>query len=126
VTGGPDDLAAELCDVVLAALIALATMTGGTPQAESRLAAHVAAVEQPAPRAANRLMTAHAVASPARPPMRVGECGELADEVAAACHRHGVAVWSEHDRDRLAAALWRFIHSDLAHRPADPYADPED
>ena len=38
----PDDLAGELCDVVLAALIALATVTGGTPQAESRLAAHVA------------------------------------------------------------------------------------
>lgn len=29
--------------MVLAALIALATVTGGTPQAESRLAAHVAA-----------------------------------------------------------------------------------
>jgi hypothetical protein len=42
VTAGPDDLADELCDVVLAALIALATVTGGTPQAESRLAAHVA------------------------------------------------------------------------------------
>jgi hypothetical protein len=38
-----DDLADELCDVVLASLIALATVTGGTPQAESRLAAHVAA-----------------------------------------------------------------------------------
>jgi len=38
----PDDLAGELCDVVLAALIALATVTGGTPQAESRLARHVA------------------------------------------------------------------------------------
>ena len=43
VTATPDDLAGELCDVVLAALIALATVTGGTPQAESRLAAHVAA-----------------------------------------------------------------------------------
>jgi hypothetical protein len=43
VTAGPDDLAAELCDVALAALIALATMTGGTPQAESALFAHVAA-----------------------------------------------------------------------------------
>jgi len=42
VTAGPEDLAGELCDVVLAALIALATVTGGTPQAESRLAAHVA------------------------------------------------------------------------------------
>ena len=43
VTATPNDLASELCDVVLAALIALATVTGGTPQAESRLAAHVAA-----------------------------------------------------------------------------------
>ena len=43
VTATPDDLAGELCDVVLAALIALATVSGGTPQAESRLAAHVAA-----------------------------------------------------------------------------------
>ena len=43
VTATPDELAGELCDVVLAALIALATITGGTPQAESRLAAHVAA-----------------------------------------------------------------------------------
>ena len=43
VTAGPEDLAGELCDVVLAALVALATVTGGTPQAESRLAAHVAA-----------------------------------------------------------------------------------
>jgi hypothetical protein len=43
VTAIPEDLAGELCDVVLAALIALATVTGGTPQAESRLAAHVAA-----------------------------------------------------------------------------------
>ena len=43
VTATLEDLAGELCDVVLAALIALATVTGGTPQAESRLAAHVAA-----------------------------------------------------------------------------------
>jgi hypothetical protein len=43
VNASHDDLADELCDVVLAALIALATVTGGTPQAESRLAAHVAA-----------------------------------------------------------------------------------
>ncbi len=42
-TATPDELAGELCDVVLAALIALATVTGGTPHAESRLAAHVAA-----------------------------------------------------------------------------------
>jgi hypothetical protein len=43
VAAGPDDLVGELCDVVLAALIALATITGGTPQAESALARHVAA-----------------------------------------------------------------------------------
>jgi hypothetical protein len=40
---GTDDLAGELCDVVLATLVALATVTGGTPQAESRLTRHVAA-----------------------------------------------------------------------------------
>jgi hypothetical protein len=38
-----DLVAGELCDVVLAALVALATITGGTPQAESRLNRHVAA-----------------------------------------------------------------------------------
>jgi hypothetical protein len=43
VTATADDLVGELCDVVLAALIALATVTGGTPQAESGLARHVAA-----------------------------------------------------------------------------------
>jgi hypothetical protein len=42
VTANADDLTGELCDVVLAALVALATLTGGTPQAESRLAGHVA------------------------------------------------------------------------------------
>jgi hypothetical protein len=42
-TDTADELAGELCDVVLAALVALATVTGGTPQAESRLAGHVAA-----------------------------------------------------------------------------------
>ena len=41
VTATPEDLAGELCDVVLAALVALATVTGSTPQAESQLAAHV-------------------------------------------------------------------------------------
>jgi hypothetical protein len=43
VTADPDDLAGELCDVVLAALVALATITGGTPQAESALHRHVTA-----------------------------------------------------------------------------------
>lgn len=42
VSASTDDLAGELCDVVLAALVALATVTGGTPHAESRLAGHVA------------------------------------------------------------------------------------
>lgn len=37
-----DELAGELCDVALAALVALTTVTGGTPQAEARLTAHVA------------------------------------------------------------------------------------
>jgi len=37
ITAGPEDLAAELCDVVLAALVALTTIIGGTPQAESAL-----------------------------------------------------------------------------------------
>ena len=43
VTASTEDLTGELCDVVLAALVALATVTGGTPQAEARLAGHVAA-----------------------------------------------------------------------------------
>ena len=43
VTATPDELASELCDVILAALVALATVTGGTPQAESALTRHVAA-----------------------------------------------------------------------------------
>ena len=63
---------------------------------------------------------------PASPPMRPRDFAELADEVAAACQRHGVRAWSEDDRDRLDAALWRFIHPDLAHGRADPYTDPDD
>jgi NTP pyrophosphatase (non-canonical NTP hydrolase) len=43
VTATAEELSDELCDVVLAALVALATISGGTPQAESRLARHVAA-----------------------------------------------------------------------------------
>ena len=43
VTATSDDLAGELCDVVLAALIALATITGSTPHAKSRLARHITA-----------------------------------------------------------------------------------
>ena len=66
-------------------------------------------------------MTA-AAASPARPPMRARDFAALA----ATCQRYGVRAWSECDRDRLAAALWRFIHPDLAHGPADPYTSPDD
>ena len=114
--------------MVLAALVALATVTGGTPQAESRLAGHVAGPRGPAPRAAGRRMTATArpAARPASPPMRPREFAELAGEVAATCDRYGVRAWTEDDRDRLEAALWRFIHPDLAHGPADPYTDPDD
>ncbi len=43
ITATPGELAGELCDVVLAALVALATITGGTPPAEAALASHVAA-----------------------------------------------------------------------------------
>jgi hypothetical protein len=63
---------------------------------------------------------------PASPPMRPRDFPELADEVAAACQRYGVRAWPEHDRDRLAAALWGFIHPDLAGTRADPYTDPDD
>ena len=54
VTATTSDLTGELCDVVLAALVALATVAGGTPQAEARLAAHVTAcaARLSAPRAA--------------------------------------------------------------------------
>lgn len=58
-----------------------------------------------------------------RPPMRAREFTDLADQVADACQGYGVPVWSEDDRDRLEAALWRFIHPDLAGTSADPYAD---
>jgi hypothetical protein len=58
--------------------------------------------------------------------MRPAEFAQLADEVAATCKRYGVRVWSENDRDRLAAALWRFIHPDLAHGPTDPYTEPDE
>ena len=40
--------------------------------------------------------------------------------------RYGVPAWSEEDRERLEATLWRFIHPDLAHSPADPYHDPDE
>ena len=75
-------------------------------------------------------MTAPATtASPGRPvspPMRPREFAQLADEVAVTCQRYGVRAWSEDDRDRLAAALWRFIHPELGGTPADPYTDPDD
>jgi hypothetical protein len=57
--------------------------------------------------------------------MRSREFGELADTVADLCARYGVPAWAEEDRDRLEAALWRFIHPDLAHGPTDPYPDVE-
>ena len=57
--------------------------------------------------------------------MRSREFGDLAGDVAAVCGRFGVPAWSEEDRERLEAALWRFIHPDLAHSPADPYRDVE-
>ncbi|RJL24473.1 MazG-like family protein [Bailinhaonella thermotolerans] len=38
----PDDLAAELCDVAVTALVALTTVTGGPGPAEHRLHAHLA------------------------------------------------------------------------------------
>lgn len=63
---------------------------------------------------------------PASLPMRPRDFAELADEVAATCQGYGVRAWSEDERDRLAAALWRFIHPDLAHGRADPYANPDD
>jgi hypothetical protein len=70
-------------------------------------------------------MTAPAApVTPASPPMRPRDFAGLADQVADLCERHGVRSRSEDDRDRLAAALWRFIHPDLAHGPADLYTDP--
>jgi hypothetical protein len=64
--------------------------------------------------------------APARPPMRSREFGELADAVADLCGRYGIPAWNETDREGLEAALWRFIHPDLAHSPADPYHEVED
>ena len=112
--------------MALAALVALATVTGGTPQAESRARPARRRPRRPAPRPAGRRMTATRTEAPASPPMRGREFGELAGDVAAACGRYGVPAWSEEDRERLEAALWRFIHPDLAHSPADPYHDPDE
>ena len=71
-------------------------------------------------------MTATGTEAPARPPMRAREFTGLAGEVAATCQRYGVPAWTEDDRERLEAALWRFIHPDLADSPADPYHDPDE
>jgi hypothetical protein len=72
-------------------------------------------------------MTATAAAAPpASPPMRAHEFADLTDDAAGLCQRYGVPAWTEGDRDRLAAALWRFIHPDLAHGPADPYTDTDE
>ena len=70
-------------------------------------------------------MTATGTEAPARPSMRARELADLTDEVAATCQRYGVPVWTEDDRDRLEAALWRFVHPDLADGPADPYEPAE-
>jgi hypothetical protein len=67
-----------------------------------------------------------ATEAPARPPMRGREFTDLADDIAATCGRYGVPSWSEEDRERLEAALWRFIHPDLAHSTADPYHHPDE
>jgi hypothetical protein len=71
-------------------------------------------------------MTATAPERPASPPMRAGEFARLTDDVAGLCQRYGVPAWTEEDRDRLAATLWRFIHPDLAGGPADPYTNPDE
>ena len=71
-------------------------------------------------------MTAIPAEAPARPPMRGREFTGLAGEVAAICGRYGVPAWTEDDRERLEAALWRFIHPDLAGSPADPYHEPDE
>ena len=71
-------------------------------------------------------MTATRTEAPASPPMRARELADLTDEVAAVCQRYGVPAWTEDDRERLEAALWRFIHPDLVGSPADPYHDPDE
>jgi hypothetical protein len=45
----------------------------------------------------------------------------LADDVAAVCERHRVPVWLDDTRQALEAALWGFVHPDLAGTAADPY-----
>ena len=71
-------------------------------------------------------MTAIGTEAATRPPMRGREFTGLAGEVAAICGRYGVPAWTEDDRQRLEAALWRFIHPDLAHSPPDPYHEPDE
>ena len=56
--------------------------------------------------------------------MRSREFGELAGDVADVCGRYGVPAWNEEDRERLEAALWRFIHPDLAPQPGRPLPRP--
>jgi hypothetical protein len=70
-------------------------------------------------------MTATRTKAPASPPMRGREFADLADDIAVTCDRYGVPAWREEGRERLEAALWRFIHPDLANSPADPYHDPD-
>jgi hypothetical protein len=64
--------------------------------------------------------------SASRPPMPRREFDALAGEVAAICQRYGVDAWDPADVDRLDAALWRFIHPDLACTAADPWNDPDE
>jgi len=71
-------------------------------------------------------MTAIGTEAATRPPMRGREFTGLAGEVAAICGRYGVPAWTEDDRERLEAALWRFIHPDLAGSRADPYQDSDE
>ena len=71
-------------------------------------------------------MTATGTEAPTRPPMRAREFAALAAEVTATCQRYGVPTWTEDDRQRLEAALWRFIHPDLAGSRADPYQDSDE
>ena len=70
-------------------------------------------------------MTATRPHPPARPPMRARELASLAGDVAAICLRYGVPAWSEDARERLEAALCRFIHPGLAGGPAGPCTDPD-
>ena len=73
---------------------------------------------------AGRRMTVTGTEAPARPPMRGREFAAWpGSPPLAAVWR---PAWTEDDEQRLEAALWRFIHPDLAGSPADPYHDPDE